>query len=73
MEELKKCPFCKSENVRLMRFDGQEEHYIDSEDELDKKGYYPYIHCYGCDIDFCPDSTSTPREAIEKWNRRCFE
>lgn len=76
MEELKKCPFCGSENVRLMRFNGktQEEVCIDSEEELDEKGNYPYIHCYECCIDFCPDSfTSTPRKAIQAWNRRCCE
>lgn len=70
MEELKKCPFCGSENVSLLRFDGNEECVIDDLDELEEKGVYPYIHCYDCDIDFYPDSTATPKEAIEAWNKR---
>lgn len=69
-EKLLPCPFCGSENVELLRFDGQKEYVIDDSDELEEKGFYPYIHCYDCDISFCPDSTATPRETIEAWNKR---
>lgn len=69
-EKLLPCPFCGSENVKLLRFDGQEEYVIDDSDELEEKDFYPYIHCYDCDIDFCLDSTATPKEAIVAWNKR---
>lgn len=72
MIKLKECPFCGSENVKLIHFDidMQEEVCADSEEKLDDKGIYPYIHCYECCIDFCPDSSSTPRKTIQAWNRR---
>lgn len=71
-EKLLPCPFFGGNNVNLLRFDGDEqsEYVIDDTDELDRTDFYPYIHCYDCDIDFCPDSTATPREAIEAWNKR---
>lgn len=72
-EKLLPCPFCGSENVRLLKFDGQEEHVIDDIEEFDEKDFYPYIHCHGCNIDFCPDPTTTPRETIKSWNRRILK
>lgn len=69
-EKLLPCPFYGSENVKSLKFDGQEEYVINDTDELDEKGFYPYIRCYGCYIEFCLSPTTTPKETIEAWNKR---
>ena len=33
---------------------------------------YCYIHCYGCDMDFMPDS-DIAKDVMEAWNRRVGE
>lgn len=50
--KLKPCPFCWSENVRLMSNETEDGSpcCINSDDELEAK--YSYVHCYGCDMDF---------------------
>lgn len=72
VERLLPCPFCGGENVQLLRFDGNEEYVVEDRDELSKKEFYPYVHCYGCDIDFCPDSTVTLKETVQAWNKRVY-
>ena len=69
---LKPCPFCWSENVRLMSNETEDGSpcCINSDDELETK--YCYIHCYGCDMDFMPDS-DIAKDVIKAWNRRAGE
>ena len=47
MIELKPCPFCGSENVKLMSNETEDgiPCCVTDEDELD--AIYSYIHCYG--------------------------
>lgn len=58
MKELKNCPFCGSEDVRLYR-------YLEDED------YYTGVDCDGCSahVEFWA-YRSTGKEATEAWNRR---
>ena len=67
--KLKPCPFCWSENVRLMSNETEDGSpcCINSDDELEAT--YCYIHCYGCDMDFMPDS-DIAKDVMEAWNRR---
>ena len=69
MIELKPCPFCGSENVKLMSNETEDgiPCCVTDEDELD--AIYSYIHCYGCDMDFMSDS-GIARNVLEAWNRR---
>lgn len=70
--KLKSCPFCKQNEVQLIYLnpETQETCRIDTDEELDSRSIVAYVHCYECDIDFYADSTATPREVMEKWNRR---
>ena len=69
MIELKPCPFCGSENVKLMSNETEDRtpYGVTNEDELD--AIYSYIHCYECDMDFMSDS-GIARNVLEAWNRR---
>ena len=69
MIELKLCPFCGSENVKLMSNETEDgiPCCVTDEDELD--AIYSYIHCYECDMDFMSDS-GIARNVLEAWNRR---
>lgn len=60
MTELKPCPFCGSENIKL-------NHYKVKEND------WWYIVCPNCEIAMDPwrwNAGQTRMEAIEKWNRR---
>lgn len=74
MDEIKlePCPFCGNENVRLMSNETEDGSpcCVNSDDELEAK--YCYIHCYGCDMDFMPDS-DIAKEVVEAWNKRSDE
>uniref|UniRef100_UPI00402A93A8 Lar family restriction alleviation protein n=1 Tax=[Ruminococcus] torques TaxID=33039 RepID=UPI00402A93A8 len=67
--ELKPCPFCGSEKVKLMSNETEDRtpYCVTNEDGLDAT--YSYIHCYECDMDFMPDS-DIARNVLEAWNRR---
>lgn len=67
--KLKPCPFCGEKNVRLMsnEFDATFPYCVNSEEELDTK--YCYVHCYGCDMDYMPDS-DVARDVMKAWNKR---
>lgn len=70
--ELKPCPFCGSNDVRLcyMRGGTGEECCIDSEEELENTSIYAYIRCYGCDIEVLPNTYDTPKDVANAWNAR---
>ena len=72
MEELKKCPFCGENMARLvyMNEETQEVIPVDTEEELNDSKIYAYVHCYGCDIDFCTDVMANPKDVIKAWNNR---
>lgn len=42
--------------------------FIDSEEELENKDLYAYIHCYGCDIDILPNVSDKPQDIMRAWN-----
>ena len=67
--KLKPCPFCGCENVRLMSNETEDGSpcCINSDEELEAK--YCYVHCYGCDMDFMPDS-DIARDVMVAWNKR---
>ena len=67
--KLRPCPFCGSD-VRLVSTEESEDGTVcclNTTDELNTA--YSYIHCYGCDMDYFPDS-DIAREVVEAWNRR---
>lgn len=66
---LRSCPIC-GEKVNLCFYDDDAMRtYINYEDELSEfEDVYGFIHCHGCDADFC--KTATLRELIEWWNDR---
>lgn len=72
MEELKKCPFCGENKAKLvyMNEETQEAICVDTEEELNDSNIYAYVHCYGCDIDFCADTMKKPKDVINAWNNR---
>ncbi|MFR2774795.1 MAG: Lar family restriction alleviation protein [Anaerostipes sp.] len=71
--ELKPCPFCESENVNLLSVNKDGEAVcITSTDEFElihDMQEPTYIHCYGCDMDYMPDSDK-PEEVVDSWNTR---
>lgn len=58
MSELKKCPFCGSDNVS----------FTPDEEQLLEDTTTGFIWCHGCD--FSSDSFYSEEIAAEKWNRR---
>lgn len=67
MEQIKKCPFC-GEDARLVAIDDDGEIMcINCEEELETT--HAYIHCYGCDMDYMPN-TDRAKDVITEWNRR---
>ena len=69
--ELKSCPFC-GETPRLMycEDDGSTSCVdLDGYEDEVKSQTPAFIHCYGCDMDYFPN-TDSPTEVAEEWNRR---
>ncbi len=58
MIDLKKCPFCGSDNVEFMP----------DEEQLLESTTTGFIWCHGCD--FTSDSFFSEEIAAGKWNRR---
>lgn len=69
MKELKPCPFCDGE-ARLMycEEDGTTS-CVDGDEEEMEYQTPAFVHCYGCDMDYFPDSDN-PIEVAGAWNRR---
>lgn len=58
MVELKKCPFCGSDNVEFMP----------DEKQFSGDTTTGFIWCHGCD--FSSDGFYSEEIAVKKWNRR---
>lgn len=68
--ELKPCPFCGEDKARLVYINEESETVcVDSEEELNAPDILGFIHCYGCDMDYMPN-TNILVEVMEAWNRR---
>lgn len=70
--KLKPCPFCGSENVKLMSNEGEDifPQVVDCVDDLGST--FCYVHCYGCDTEFISNS-DIAKDVVEAWNRRSGE
>lgn len=67
-EIIKSCPLCGSEKIRLLS-DGENGTYCVDIDEIEEN-IYAYVHCYECDTDFAPDTSSTPKDFLKIWYGR---
>ncbi len=68
--ELIPCPFCGESEARLVYINEESETVcVDSEEELNATDICAFIHCYGCDMDYIPN-TDLPIGVVEAWNRR---
>lgn len=69
--ELKECPFCGSDNVRMLYINDEiGETYVDTDEELNDKHISAFIHCYGCSTEIFPHEAEKPIDVIEAWNTR---
>ena len=67
--ELKPCPFCgKMPRLMYVEEDGSTSCVDGYEDEIEFQSP-AFVHCYGCDMDYFPDSDN-PIEVAKAWNRR---
>lgn len=72
--ELKPCPFCGSDNVKIVYWDEDEQNEKAWErgDKQNENHYY-VIRCYNCDIELFGGATGSAKELVEAWNRRAEE
>lgn len=68
---LKKCPFCGGDNVKMLYINDElGECVVDTDEEMEDKSISAFIHCYDCDTEVFPHWAETPKDVIKAWNKR---